>query len=39
MSPDSILSVTPNVFWYGEKGTFEITLYSFKTDYITDEVA
>ena len=39
MSPDSILSVTPDVFWYGGKGILEMTPHSFVRGLNTDELA
>ena len=38
MSPDSVWSVTPDVFWYGGKEPLEITPHSFMKGHNTDEL-
>ena len=37
MIPDSVYSVTPCMFWYGEKEALEITRHLFKKEHITDK--
>ena len=37
-SPDSVWSVTPDVFWYGGTGALEITPHSFVKGHNTDEL-